>query len=95
MNKDNLNIIFKNAEGQFDTEEPAVGHKQRFLDKLNNQNTVVVAQKKSVFKLWKPILGVAASVVLLLTIPRFIKFTPSAQQPDGISVISRTWYPGG
>ena len=68
MNKDNLDIILKNVEGQFDTEEPAIGHKQRFLDKLNNQNTMVVTKKKSVFKLWKPLLGVAASVVLLLTI---------------------------
>jgi len=68
MSEDILNNMFKNTKGQFDTEEPAIGHKQRFLDKLNNQNTVVVTQKKSVFKLWKPILGVAASVVLLLTI---------------------------
>jgi hypothetical protein len=68
MSKDNLNIIFKNVEGQFDTEEPAIGHNQRFLDKLNNQNNVVITHKKSAFKLWKPILSVAASVVLLLTI---------------------------
>jgi len=68
MSKDNLNIIFKNKVGQFDTEEPAIGHKQRFLDKLNNQNTVVVTEKKSVFKLWRPIIGIAASVVLLITV---------------------------
>ncbi len=68
MSDDNLNTIFKNVEGQFDTEEPAIGHKQRFLDKLNNQNAVVIAQRKSVLRLWKPILSVAASVVLLLTI---------------------------
>ncbi|TJY34039.1 hypothetical protein [Pontimicrobium aquaticum] len=68
MSKDNLNFIFKNIEGQFDIEEPTAGHKQRFLDKLNHQNTVVVTEKKSVFILWKPILSVAASIVLLLTI---------------------------
>ncbi len=68
MNEDNLNTIFKNVKGLFDTEEPAIGHKQRFLDKLNHQNTVVITHKKSVFRLWKPIHSIAASVVLLLTI---------------------------
>jgi len=68
MSEDYLNNIFKNVEGQFDTEEPNFGHKQRFLDKLNNQNATIVAKEKSVFKLWKPILSVAASIVLLLTI---------------------------
>lgn len=68
MNKDNLKSVFKKFEGQFDTEEPVIGHQQRFLDKLNNTNTTVVTHKKSVFKLWKPLLGVAASLVVLLTV---------------------------
>ncbi len=68
MNEDNLNSIFKSFEGQFETEEPNAGHQQRFLNKLNNQNTVVITQKKSMFKFWKPLLGVAASLVLLLAV---------------------------
>ncbi|WP_347926322.1 hypothetical protein [Pontimicrobium sp. SW4] len=68
MNEDNLNRIFINTKGQFDTEEPAIGHKQRFLDKLNSPNTVAITEKKSVFKLWQPIIGVAASVVLIITV---------------------------
>lgn len=68
MSEDILNNMFKNTEGQFDTEEPAIGHKQRFLDKLNSQNTVAVTEKKSMFKLWKPIIGIAASIVLLITV---------------------------
>lgn len=68
MSQDILNNMFKNINGQFDTEEPAIGHKQRFIDKLNNQNKVVVTEKKSMFKWWLPIIGIAASVVLLITV---------------------------
>lgn len=68
MSEDNFNTIFKNFEGQFDIEEPNAGHKQRFLEKLNSQNAATVSKKKSVFTLWKPLLSVAASIVLLLTI---------------------------
>jgi len=68
MSEDSLNIIFKNTEGKFDTEEPNIGHKQRFFDKLSTQNTKVVVSEKSMFKRWNPILSIAASVVLLLTV---------------------------
>jgi hypothetical protein len=36
MQKDTLDELFKNLEGQFDTENPNAGHKDRFLDKLND-----------------------------------------------------------
>lgn len=68
MKEDNLELIFKNTEGKFDLEEPNAGHQQRFLDKLKHQNSIATKDKTSVFKLWKPLLGVAASIVLLITI---------------------------
>ena len=62
--KDNLDNIFKNLEGKFDVEEPAIGHFDRFEVKLNQPK-----QKPSQnnFKLYS-FIAVAASVVLLFGI---------------------------
>ena len=62
--KDNLDNIFKNLEGKFDVEEPAIGHFDRFEAKLNQPK-----QKPSQnnFKLYS-FIAVAASVVLLFGI---------------------------
>ena len=38
MNKDNLNTLFEDLKNEFNIEAPNIGHQQRFLDKLNNQN---------------------------------------------------------
>jgi hypothetical protein len=67
MNKDNLNTMFENLNEDFNIEEPNSGHQQRFFDKLNSQNSVAVQTKKSVRSLWRPLIGVAASVVLLIS----------------------------
>ena len=37
--KDNLDNIFKNLEGEFDIEEPTIGHFNRFEAKLNQTKT--------------------------------------------------------
>lgn len=82
MNKDNLDNIFKNLENQFDVESPASGHELRFLDKLEKQNkTKVVSIKPSI---WKPILSVAATIVLFISI--FIGLNKDEQQIDLASV---------
>ncbi len=63
MEKDDLKDVFKRLKGTFDTEEPKTGHKDRFLDKLNNANQVVTLQKEKK-NWWRP-LSIAASVAVL------------------------------
>ena len=68
MKKDNLNTLFENLEKDFDIEMPNLGHEQRFLNKLNNKTESGVIKTNSVRNLWRPIMGVAASVILLISI---------------------------
>lgn len=66
MEKGKLENLFKDLQGTFDTEEPAAGHEQRFLEKLERGHVVVqMARKRTSW--WKP-LSIAASVAILLTV---------------------------
>ena len=67
MNKDNLDKLFENLKNDFDIENPNLNHQQRFLDKLKNQNKNAVPNtaKRSY---WKPLISIAASVVLLVAL---------------------------
>ncbi len=69
MKKDTLKDLFKHLEHDFDLEIPNSGHENRFLEKLNTQNQQqVVNSYKSKRSLWRPLLGLAASIVLIVTI---------------------------
>ncbi|GAA4882929.1 hypothetical protein GCM10023311_01300 [Flaviramulus aquimarinus] len=63
-----LEDIFKKPENNFDVENPATGHETRFLNKLKNQNEqpLEIAHVKSNF--WKPFVGIAASVALIIAL---------------------------
>ena len=37
--KDNIRTLFKDLEGTFDIDMPNTGHKNRFLEKLKEQNS--------------------------------------------------------
>ena len=65
MKKDNIDTLFENLKNDFDNETPNLNHQQRFLDKLKNQNKIADSTiiKRSY---WKPLLSIAASVVLLV-----------------------------
>ncbi|MGB5497933.1 MAG: hypothetical protein WBM77_03295 [Maribacter sp.] len=63
MEKDDLKDVFKGLEGTFNTVEPKAGHRERFLEKLDNANQVVTLQKKK--KIWWRPLSIAASVAVL------------------------------
>ena len=67
MNKDNLEKLFENLKNDFDFENPNLNHQQRFLDKLKTQNKNAVPNiaKRSY---WKPLISIAASVVLLVAL---------------------------
>lgn len=64
---DNLESMFKELRNNFDIEEPAADHKLRFASKLNNQNQVSHTKAKQHFS-WKPLIGIAASVVLIIVL---------------------------
>lgn len=67
MKKNTINDLFKNLDGEFDTEIPNEGHDLRFLNKLKQQNSVVDSAPKTT-NFWKPLLAVAASIVLCFSV---------------------------
>lgn len=66
MEKGKMEELFKNLQGSFDTEEPMVGHRQRFIEKLGASNGVINIRKKR-NSWWKP-LSIAASIAILCTV---------------------------
>ncbi|MFS4467706.1 hypothetical protein [Maribacter sp. 2210JD10-5] len=63
MEKDNLDNLFEGLRGTLDTENPAEGHQQRFMEKLNASHGAVTLTKKKT-NWWKP-LSIAASVAVV------------------------------
>ncbi len=84
MKNDNLNTLFKNLKEDFDIETPGLGHQQRFLDKLNNQTETVVLNTKPQRSIWRPLIGIAASVALLISL--FVGFQQDSNSKDLASV---------
>ncbi|MDW5288628.1 hypothetical protein [Formosa sp. PL04] len=62
-----LEDLFKTLQNDFDIETPNLHHENRFLAKLKKQNVEVKPVKK-VYPFLKPLLAVAASIVLLITL---------------------------
>ena len=80
---DTIEQLFKNLDHQFDVETPTLGHQQRFMDKLNASKTdLKVTSNKSSY--WKPLLAVAASIALILTITFNLK--PDTADKDLASI---------
>ena len=65
IDNNNIEDLFKNLEGNFDTQEPSAGHKDRFLKKLNTTNNSEPKNNKNSF--WKPF-AIAASIAFLCAI---------------------------
>src|SRR5690554_469800 len=69
MSADKINKLFDDLKNTFDVEEPNSGHSQRFLNKLKSQsNSYETPIASSVYKLWKPMVGIAAALLLLMTL---------------------------
>lgn len=64
MEKDNIEQLFENLTGSFDTEEPAQGHEERFLEKLELGNEITLAPVKK--SPWWQTLSIAASIAVLI-----------------------------
>ncbi len=61
--KDNIDQLFERLQGQFDLEVPNLGHQDRFLEKLQQQQgTIGLKTKRRTW--WKP-LSIAASVAVI------------------------------
>ncbi len=69
MNKNNLETLFNRLENELDVEVPNINHSQRFLNKLNKRGELqLVKAPKQRRRLWKPLIGVAASIALLIAL---------------------------
>ncbi len=80
MKEDNIDSLFNELQGQFDTEEPMVGHEARFLDKLNTAQGTISINRGNPGIWWKP-LSIAASVVLLCVLGlSLININPTMEQ---------------
>ncbi len=79
MKKDNLNTLFENLKDDFDIESPDKGHEQRFLAKLKDVDQTVANNMESTSKRnwWKPFMGIAASIALIVSI-----FIGTTQEPE-------------
>ncbi len=84
MNKNTLNNLFETLKEDFNIEEPKLGHQQRFINKLNSQKETIIEEPKSVRKLWRPLIGIAASIVLLISV--FIGFQQNSNSSELASI---------
>ncbi len=66
--KDDIEQLFKDLENTFDIAEPHPGHKHRFLDKLKQQNNGIPTHQSKKNNYWKPLIAVAASLVICFSI---------------------------
>jgi len=77
MNRDNNGIedLFEGLRGQWDTEEPRLGHQQRFLKKLKDKK-----QKKQTGFLYRIIVPAAAAILIVLG--ALLIYEPATPQPQ-------------
>ena len=85
MKKDSLETLFENLKNEFDIESPNVGHEQRFLSKLKGEETKVYVLKPTKPSFWKPLLAVAASLILGLSIFAIVERQPEAKDLASVS----------
>lgn len=84
MKKDNIDKLFDNLQSEFDVENPIIGHQDRFLSKLKNQNSVTQTNNSSGSNFWKPFLSIAASLLICFSV--FTVLNPSEDVKDLASV---------
>ena len=72
MKEDNLDNLFKKLKSDFDVEIPNIGHQERFLAKLKTQSSESSTPVGKPFYYWKPLLSIAASLVICISVFTFI-----------------------
>lgn len=83
MNKDPLKQLFKNLAVGLDTATPSEGHEMRFLEKLDATTSNVSKQSK--LRYLKPILSVAASLVILFSVLTVFNQKPPSNDLASVS----------
>lgn len=85
MKKDIIDQVFENSKDEFDVEVPNLGHQERFLSKLKASEPKLVKTTSKSFKLWKPLMAVAATLILCFSL-----ITIFNQHPDtkGLASVS-------
>lgn len=68
MSNNNIDDLLKKPGNNFDVETPSINHEARFLEKLKQQNNPALKTVHSRSNFWKPFLGIAASLVVLISI---------------------------
>lgn len=85
MKKDDIDNLFETLDTDFDLEIPNIGHQERFLSKLKSQNSETVKIASSKWNYWKPLLGIAASIVLLISAFTLIR---SSEEVNDLASVS-------
>jgi len=83
MSEKNIDKLFERLQHDFDVEEPNANHNKRFLDKLNNSQEIDTSIKRNT-NFWKPLMGIAASIALVITL--FVNIQPGANSKELASV---------
>ena len=68
MKTDHMNQLFDDLKDEFDIEAPHKDHSKRFLDKLNRNAALEPTLNSGQIKVWKPFIGIAASLLLLVSL---------------------------
>jgi len=84
MSEKNIDNLFERLQHDFDVEEPNANHNKRFLEKLNNHNNLQIDNAIQKINWWKPLMGIAASIALIITL--FIGLQNDTSSKDLASV---------
>ena len=82
MKQDTMDDLFDRLEGQFDFNEPDLGHEARFLEKLKTKSTALNSRSRP---FWKPFIGIAASIALVLSLGIFSNESQAANDLASVS----------
>jgi hypothetical protein len=85
MKEDKLESLFGQLEGSFDTAEPGVGHRERFLAKLEDAGAG--SPRRNVREIWWRPLAIAASLAFLCMLGIRL-FAPAPSVEDRVAQIS-------
>ncbi|WP_417370099.1 hypothetical protein [Gelidibacter japonicus] len=84
METDKIEELFRNLKDEFDVETPAMGHQQRFLDRLNLKNITKV-DKIPKRKPYKAFLSIAASILICFGLFVFLQ---NKMEVSGLASVS-------
>lgn len=86
MKTDKLTELFEDLD--FDIAEPKAGHKDRFLEKLEQSTNTKDRQQHKIRSLWGPFLGIAASIALAIFLFGNIHMNNVAEKKGDLASVS-------